>query len=115
MLENATDALSTCLETTIMEQIPNLPDAEDWPKDKDGEPLPLPAVYLAIRMEQENLTAPLIAKATGFTPNTVYRVCRGEKPLSDNFIQALSEMTNIGKVELVSIRAVQSLNDMLVE
>jgi len=69
----------------------------------------LSSAYLAARMDEEGITASGLADKCGVSRQYIYKVLRGEKPLSDQMIRVISDNTGISDAELCAVVAVQRL------
>lgn len=69
----------------------------------------LMAAYLKHRMDELHISAIKLAEACGVTRQYVYKVLRGEKPLSDDMIRSISGSTVITDTELAYVAAIQTL------
>lgn len=76
--------------------------------EMDGEGS-LTAAYLKHRMAELHISAIKLADACGVTRQYVYKVLRGEKPLSDDMIRSISAATDITDAELAYVSAIQTL------
>jgi len=77
-----------------------------------GSIAPLTCAYLDYRLREANVSIATFAEDSGFSRQYVYRVLRGNKPVSAEMIRALCAYTPITAEELAFVAAVQLVDEV---